>query len=95
MEQAAGKPGSKTSRKAESECASGIAELSPDQLAAAAYSIATALSRDFSAKETAVLSSFFFNIGSVLGLIARQRELIDDCREQACRNGSAPAGSAE
>lgn len=64
----------------EKEKCSGLAGFTPDQIAAAAYTFATALSKNSTKDETAVLSSFFFNVGSVLGLIARQEELIENCR---------------
>jgi hypothetical protein len=60
------------------EC-SNLKNFSPNELSYLATSIATAMAKNIDDDSAAVLSSFFFGIGSTLGLISRQRTLIKDC----------------
>lgn len=64
-----------------------LAELSPEQIAYAATTIGTAIARNFNDDALSVLSSFFFGIGSTLGLIARQRALRESCRPARTKPG--------
>lgn len=58
-----------------------LCNFTPDQLSYIATTFAVAFSKDFNIDELGVLSSFFFNVGSVIGLIARQRTLLEnDCK---------------
>lgn len=54
----------------------------PEQVATVAFAFAMSLYDGDSANELGVLSSFFFNVGSVLGLLSRQKALLesDECK---------------
>ena len=58
---------------------SGIVNFTPDELAYTATTVAVAMAKDYGEEELVVLSSFFFGVGSALGLIARQRVLRQTC----------------
>jgi hypothetical protein len=55
-----------------------LKNFTPEELSYAATTLATAIAKNLDDDSTAVLSSFFFGVGSTLGLIARQRTLIKD-----------------
>lgn len=67
-----------------------LCNITPEQLAYLATTFATVLSKEFSKDEVVVLSSFFSSVGSVLGLIALQRNFLqDNCKPgQAAEPGS-------
>lgn len=56
-----------------------LAEFSPEQIAYAATTIGAALAKNLDNDTVSVLSSFFFGIGSTLGLIEKQRVLLEGC----------------
>ena len=66
---------------------SDLANLSPEQISYLTTTIAVTIAKDIDNDTAAVLSSFFFGIGSTLGLIARQRELIQNCRDAVKQAG--------
>lgn len=66
---------------------SDLAKLSPEQISYLTTTIAVTIAQDIDNDTAAVLSSFFFGIGSTLGLIARQRELIQNCRDAVKQAG--------
>ncbi len=66
---------------------SDLANLSPEQISYLTTTIAITIAQDIDNDTAAVLSSFFFGIGSTLGLIARQRELIQNCRDAVKQAG--------
>ncbi|MDR3643626.1 MAG: hypothetical protein P4M02_00955 [Clostridia bacterium] len=57
-----------------------IAKATPESLSYLATTIGVTIAQDLDIDTVGMLSSFFFNIGSTLGLIARQRALQEDCR---------------
>lgn len=58
---------------------SDLAKLSPAELSYLTTTIAVTMAQEVDNDTASVLSSFFFGIGSTLGLIARQRTLIENC----------------
>lgn len=56
-----------------------LTKLTPEELSYLATSIGAALARGLGNDSVAVLSSFFFGIGSTLGLIEKQRVLLETC----------------
>lgn len=70
---------------------SNLAKMSPTELSYLTTTIAVTMARNLDSDTAAVLSSFFFGIGSTLGLISRQRELIRNCRSPAESTSCPPA----
>ncbi|MFT9078268.1 MAG: hypothetical protein ABF463_11935 [Ethanoligenens sp.] len=56
---------------------SDFCRFTPEQIATVAFAFAMSLYDGNSANELGVLSSFFFNVGSVVGLLSRQKALIE------------------
>lgn len=55
-----------------------LCNITPEQLAYLATTFAAVLAKEFSKDEVIVLSSFFSNVGSTLGLIALQHNFLQD-----------------
>lgn len=62
------------------DCFDDLKNLSPEQLSYVATTIAVIMSKDLNDDEVNALGSFFIGIGGTLSLIAKQRTLLKNCR---------------